>query len=90
MRHAQAVNLILMSAVPPAAAAATAVESAPAVPSRALAGRAEGGMKPPSARPAKKARRDAFDPMDPVSAQLLIATLPLHPNYRQTLGGYIA
>ncbi|KAL3136817.1 hypothetical protein ABBQ38_005530 [Trebouxia sp. C0009 RCD-2024] len=53
--------------VPPAAAAATAVESAPAVPSRALAGRAEGGMKPPSARPAKKARRDAFDPMDPSS-----------------------
>ncbi|KAL3158078.1 hypothetical protein ABBQ32_011684 [Trebouxia sp. C0010 RCD-2024] len=50
--------------VPPAA---KAIESAPAVPSRALVGRVEGGMKPPSARPAKKARQDAFDPMDPSS-----------------------
>ena len=59
---------VFVSAVP--AAAATMVESAPAVPSRAPAGklgRPEGGMKAPSARPAKKARQDAFDPMDPVS-----------------------
>ena len=50
------------------------VESAPAVPSGAPVsklGRAEGGMKPPSARPAKKARQDAFDPMDPVSVSIL-------------------
>ena len=53
-----------------AAASVTAVEAAPAVTSRPSAaaklGRPEGGMKPPSARPAKKARQDAFDPMDPV------------------------
>ena len=71
------VNLVCMSAVPSATAAAKAIEAAPAVPSRALAGRAEGGMKPPSARPAKKARQDAFDPMDPVSDQGLAATMHL-------------
>ena len=61
-----------MSAVP---AAAAMVESAPAVPSRAPAsklGRAEDGMKAPSARPAKKARKDAFDPMDPVSVNICL------------------
>lgn len=55
----------------PAQASVTAVEAAPAVTSRPSAaaklGRPEGGMKPPSARPAKKARQDAFDPMDPSS-----------------------
>ena len=48
----------------------TAVESAPAVALRPSAAvklsRADGSMKAPSARPAKKARQDAFDPMDPV------------------------
>ncbi|DBA76098.1 hypothetical protein WJX77_005947 [Trebouxia sp. C0004] len=51
--------------------AVTAVESAPAVPLRPSAAvklsRADGSMKAPSARPAKKARQDAFDPMDPSS-----------------------
>lgn len=50
--------------------AVTAVESAPAVALRPSAAvklsRADGSMKAPSARPAKKARQDAFDPMDPV------------------------
>jgi hypothetical protein len=50
--------------------AVTAVESSPAValrPSTAVKpSRADGSMKAPSARPAKKARQDAFDPMDPV------------------------
>ncbi|KAL0027994.1 hypothetical protein WJX79_009299 [Trebouxia sp. C0005] len=49
----------------------TAVESAPAVALRPSAAvklsRADGSMKAPSARPAKKARQDAFDPMDPSS-----------------------
>ncbi len=58
-----------------AAAPLTAVEAAPAVVPRpaaaARAGRAEGGMKPPSARPAKKARQDAYDPMDPVGFEHL-------------------
>lgn len=51
--------------------AVTAVESAPAVALRPSAAvklsRADGSMKAPSARPAKKARQDAFDPMDPSS-----------------------
>ena len=46
------------------------MESAPVVavrPSTAVKpSRADGSMKAPSARPAKKARQDAFDPMDPV------------------------
>ena len=53
-----------------AAATAAAVEAAPEVAPRPLAvakaGRAEGGMKAPAPRPAKKARQDAYDPMDPV------------------------
>ena len=63
-----------MTAVPAAAAAAVpVVESAPAVPSR-------GGMKVPLARPAKKARKDAFDPMDPVSAQVHVPYMHLPPT----------
>ena len=52
-----------------APAVAPAMESAPAVAYGATGkqGRAEGTMKAPPARAAKKARQDAFDPMDPVS-----------------------
>ena len=61
----------------PAPAGASMVEAAPLLPPRAPGkqGRAEGGMKAPPARAAKKARQDAFDPMDPVSTLLLASGL---------------
>jgi len=69
IHHASDINADCLSGVFDVGAV-TAVESAPAVALRPSAaaklGRADGSMKAPSARPAKKARQDAFDPMDPV------------------------
>ncbi len=69
IHHASDINADCLSGVFDVGAV-TAVELAPAVALRPSAaaklGRADGSMKAPSARPAKKARQDAFDPMDPV------------------------